>query len=75
VRFISIWKANRLAHGGASYGGGTAIRAKAQSLNFRPGDILIEDVLVASEADLWAVKTVPRSIWNHLLILQAAAMN
>src|SRR5271157_4212814 len=31
VRFISIWKANRLAHGGASYGGGTAIRAKAQS--------------------------------------------
>jgi hypothetical protein len=50
VRFISIWKANRLAWGGASYGGGTAIRAKAQSLDFRPGEILIEDVLVASEA-------------------------
>jgi hypothetical protein len=64
VRFMSIWKANRLGVGGASYGGGTAIRAKAESLNFRPGEILIEDVLVASEAGpapstttLWAPET------------------
>src|SRR6202161_4838993 len=50
IRFISIWKANRLAFGGVSYGGGTAIRATAQGLDFRPGEMLIEDVLVASEA-------------------------
>jgi hypothetical protein len=65
IRFISIWKANRLAYGGLSYGGGTAIRATAQGPDFRPGEILIEDVLVASEAGpapstttVWAASTV-----------------
>jgi hypothetical protein len=64
IRFISIWKANRLAFGGVSYGGGTAIRATAQGPDFRPGEMLIEDVLVASEAGpppasttVWAANT------------------
>jgi hypothetical protein len=65
IRFISIWKANRLAFGGVSYGGGTAIRATAKGPDFRPGEMLIEDVLVASEAGpaplattVWAANTV-----------------
>ena len=65
IRFISIWKANRLAFGGVSYGGGTAIRATAQGLDFRSGEMLIEDVLIASEAGpapasttVWAANTV-----------------
>jgi hypothetical protein len=64
IRFISIWKANRLASGGFSYGGGTAIRATAQGPDFRPGEMLIEDVLIASEAGpapasttVWAAQT------------------
>ena len=65
IRFISIWKANRIAFGGLSYGGGTALRATAQGPDFRPGEMLIEDVLIASEAGpaplattVWAANTV-----------------
>ncbi len=40
IRFASIWKANRLAFGGKSYGGGSALRATSKIADYRPGEML-----------------------------------
>lgn len=51
ARSLSCWKANRAAvNGGKSYGGGATFHGVALSEDYRAGEFLFLDILVASEA-------------------------
>lgn len=44
-----IWRAGGSARGGTTYTGGTAILIQAQDANHRPGEMILDNVLIAAE--------------------------